>query len=345
MTADPAVAGVAWDAATLLEEAASLLGQVTSGRPVGEVFRSVVDRLHERFPGSVCGSGGLDHFGRLDLCFPTLARPAELAVGEASIADPEVLGTEPCCILGPAADPRCAKFAHVLAELNVRSLWAHPLLGPLDPLDREHAIGASPVLGALVVMTPEARCPDDRELAYLDRCAKLLALALEREGLRARLEHGALHDELTGLPNRRRMMEELDRAHPSGRLGVLLIDLDRFKDVNDTHGHAAGNDVLCAVADALARPLPGGSVAGRHGGDEFSVALLDTDAAGLEAAAAEVCTRVREHLRRIDVAHATSVSVGATVADPAEPLSAALERADQALYSVKDRGRDGYAVV
>jgi diguanylate cyclase (GGDEF)-like protein len=167
----------------------------------------------------------------------------------------------------------------------------------------------------------------------------------ERKLAEQRLSFLANHDELTGLPNRRRMMEELHRAQPSGRLGVLLIDLDRFKDVNDTHGHAAGNDVLCTVADALARPLPGGSMAGRHGGDEFSVALFDTDAAGIEAAASEVCARVRENLRRSVVATETSASVGGTVVDPAEPLSAAIERADQALYAAKDRGRDCYAVL
>jgi diguanylate cyclase (GGDEF)-like protein len=98
------------------------------------------------------------------------------------------------------------------------------------------------------------------------------------------------------------------------------------------------------VADALARPLPGGSVAGRHGGDEFSVALLDCDAAALADAAAEVCARVRSHLGRLAVAAGTSVSVGATLVRPDEPVGAALERADQALYSVKDRGRDGFAV-
>lgn len=166
----------------------------------------------------------------------------------------------------------------------------------------------------------------------------------DRKLAEQRLAFLAHHDELTGLPNRRRMMEELHRAQPSGRLGVLLIDLDRFKHVNDTFGHAAGNDVLCTVADALVRPLPGGSVASRHGGDEFSIALFDTDAAGLGAVAAEVCARVREHLRRSDIADATSASVGGTMVDPAEPLSAALERADQALYAAKDRGRDGYSV-
>jgi diguanylate cyclase (GGDEF)-like protein len=166
----------------------------------------------------------------------------------------------------------------------------------------------------------------------------------QRKIAEQRLSFLAHHDELTGLPNRRRVMETLSAQQPTGRLGVLLLDLDNFKLVNDTHGHNAGNDVLCAVADALSRPLPGGALAGRHGGDEFCVALLDVDAHPIEAAAAEVYERVRTRLSRTSVAGAASVSVGGTRVAADEPLGLAMQRADEALYAVKHTGRDGYLI-
>jgi len=169
-------------------------------------------------------------------------------------------------------------------------------------------------------------------------------LITERKLAEQRLAHLAHHDELTGLANRRRLTEALTAAQPTGRLGLLLVDLDRFKTVNDTFGHAAGNQVLRVVADALMRPLGVDALAGRYGGDEFCVALFDCDADLLRRAAAGATARTREHLARLPSARGTSVSVGATLVSPHEPLNTAVQRADDALYAVKRAGRDGLRV-
>ena len=192
----------------------------------------------------------------------------------------------------------------------------------------------------------------------------LLALvALRRGALRARrdlsslrattseLRHLADHDALTGLPNRRRFEEELARhlAHvrrygPEG--AVLVLDLDCFKPVNDTFGHAAGDRLLVRVASVLRQRLRATDVVARLGGDEFAVLLPRVDRAGAAAVASSLVETVRAEAPTAD-ASAVTASVGALAFD-AETLASApasvLAAADLAMYDAKAAGGDGWAL-
>ena len=156
-----------------------------------------------------------------------------------------------------------------------------------------------------------------------------------------RLVRLALHDGLTGLANRTLVQERLDealaRAARSGLpVGVVYLDLDRFKHVNDTLGHAAGDQLLVAVAERLTRVLRAGDTAGRLGGDEFLVVAGDVvDAAALG-----------EILRRVETALATPIRVegadvvvgascGAVLSRPGESPDTLVRRADAAMYAAK----------
>lgn len=168
----------------------------------------------------------------------------------------------------------------------------------------------------------DASVATGRELRELRaQCARLAArvAALEAELRAAR--HAATHDPLTGLLNRAGLIEAWPQR-PSGAL-LALIDLDRFKEVNDTYGHAAGDALLVALA-AWVQQAP---AAARLGGDEFAV-VLDGDPALLPAA-------VSAHLPGGQVITA-QLSVGLTPA--VGPLEDALERADAAMYVAKRRG-------
>src|SRR5207249_9481220 len=107
----------------------------------------------------------------------------------------------------------------------------------------------------------------------------------DRKRTERRLKNLADHDPLTGVLNRRRFDEELLRAILSmrsrgGRAALCLLDLDRFKDVNDTYGHKTGDDVLVAVGGVLRDRLRGTDVVARLGGDEFAVLLFEVDESG-----------------------------------------------------------------
>jgi diguanylate cyclase (GGDEF)-like protein len=164
----------------------------------------------------------------------------------------------------------------------------------------------------------------------------------------AQAEAIARHDALTGLANRRLFHETLTEAlksrRPHDQFAVLLIDLDRFKPVNDVHGHAAGNAVLCAIADRLRALVPPDSTVARLGGDEFA-ALLPYN--GDRDALARVVEQIIAGVRHPIPWRAGQVEVGATVgialagADDSDP-DALLHAADVAMYQGKREGRGAF---
>jgi diguanylate cyclase (GGDEF)-like protein len=168
----------------------------------------------------------------------------------------------------------------------------------------------------------------------------------ELERALVQLQAIATRDELTGLPNRRQMQalmdQELLRSQRQGYdFCIALLDLDHFKRVNDAHGHAAGDAVLCAFASAAQASLRATDVLARWGGEEFLVLLPDTTTppalSGME--------RLREQVTamRLPFGSATlqvTVSIGLTTHRPGDTLAQTLERADALLYQAKSEGRN-----
>jgi diguanylate cyclase (GGDEF)-like protein len=172
----------------------------------------------------------------------------------------------------------------------------------------------------------------------------------ERKRLELELERRAARDPLTGLANRALFAADLKRAlaraaRDGGRLAVMLVDLDRFKEVNDTYGHAVGDALLVEVAHRLEGAVREGDLVARLGGDEL--AGLATGSAhdhGFGAHAERIVARLAEPLRLGDLELAPSASLGLAV-HPDEPGGPEdlLAAADRALYAAKAAGRGGWA--
>jgi diguanylate cyclase len=162
----------------------------------------------------------------------------------------------------------------------------------------------------------------------------------------ARLDRMLRTEPLSGLATRQHWVEvagrELERCRRSGATaGVILLDIDGFKDINDRLGHAAGDDVIRAIGQIMQRTLRPPDLACRYGGDEFAVLLPQTGAAGAMIAA----ERIRDALDGLRVASSPALrctaSMGAAELGPATPSPAeALEEADRALYRAKSAGRN-----
>ncbi|MDO9236763.1 MAG: GGDEF domain-containing protein [Aquabacterium sp.] len=163
----------------------------------------------------------------------------------------------------------------------------------------------------------------------------------------AEIKRITLHDTLTGLPNRQFMLErieaERDRAALTGsHFSVVLLDLDHFKKINDTHGHHVGDEALVSFALAAGQALRGTDIIGRWGGEEFVVLMLDTAPAPLGVLGLD---RVRALLAETPASQAVPAlrvqfSAGIVGATGGETLAQLMDLADQALYQAKAQGRN-----
>ncbi len=211
------------------------------------------------------------------------------------------------------------------------------------------APGSGELVGSLTVLHRIAVDLPSTDLDLVQRAMNLAAIAIERARFEAALEYQALYDPLTDLPNRallsRRIQESLEglARERVGGVAVLFIDLDRFKVINDSEGHAIGDLVLQQVAERFRHLLGSGETLGRFGGDEFMVVCHHL---GGESQAADAAHRFAEQLHEPIVLadaseHFVTASIGvAFTADPSVPAESLIRNADVAMYRAKDQGRN-----
>lgn len=240
----------------------------------------------------------------------------------------------------PRATRLLALFAvALLGSVMLVMSQLHPLR--FDPVvERLHFVIVAAVLPTLSLLAGQLSTLRKR----MKQQAADLQQALER------IQRLATRDELTGLYNRRHLRDELAREAERAQrqrapLALCLIDVDHFKPINDRHGHALGDEVLCGLSDLLLRLTRTGDILGRWGGEEFLLLLPATPL----AQAAEVVDRLRAAAGAAMVSASlpelrVSFSAGLAPVDAVDSIEAALELADRALYRAKAEGRDRVCV-
>jgi diguanylate cyclase (GGDEF)-like protein/PAS domain S-box-containing protein len=218
-----------------------------------------------------------------------------------------------------------------------------------EPLRAEYRMAARD--GTEIWVRDEAfSMPDDGDSGH--RVSQgLLVDTTDRKRIESKLIHDALHDPLTGLANRVLLRDHLERAvarldRSPGRVALLFVDLDDFKRVNDAFGHAAGDDILCRVAERLLGAVRSEDVVGRQSGDEFAILLGriqdDDELATLaERILAELRRPIQLGGRSIMISGSIGIAIAEEAAFPPEDL---LIRADGAMYAAKAAGKGAYAV-
>ncbi|ODS61869.1 MAG: diguanylate cyclase [Acidovorax sp. SCN 65-108] len=240
----------------------------------------------------------------------------------------------PVVVTDITTDPLWADYRTLFEPSGMRACWSSPIC--------DHA---GKVIGTFAFYFREPRAPDALHHRLVDVCLHLCALAIERNATRQRIHQLAFFDELTGLPNRAMFRSSAERALASLRQedhpgAVLFIDLDRFKQVNDTLGHAAGDALLCEVAKRLTQCLRARDLIGRLAGDEFVLLLSECSTGQVVQMAQSILQEMARPMDLHGQAHVCHASIGiAMFPDDGDAIDTLLRHADQAMVQAKSDHR------
>lgn len=200
-----------------------------------------------------------------------------------------------------------------------------------------------------------AKEASDMVLSFGFVCAMAWLYEYMRDGHEQDLENAMVTDELTGVANRRRfnevLAEEIARCDRyGGAFGLLVLDLDRFKQVNDNHGHPVGDELLKEFAELVREELRETDYFARLGGDEFAIIAPELDGDSQDISAWKAVTTIADRLCKavethdFDVEYDVTTSIGATIYEKDDDAKSVFQRADDALYQAKEDGRNRFEV-
>jgi diguanylate cyclase (GGDEF)-like protein/PAS domain S-box-containing protein len=246
---------------------------------------------------------------------------------------------EPVIVAEARTDPLWADYQDLAAAHGLRSCWSTPILS--------HDGG---VRGVFAMYSKEAREPSPVEMRLIDIATHMAGIAIERKRAEDRIRFMANHDALTGLPNRALLNDRLSQALLYAQrydrwVTVAFVDLDNFKNINDSLGHNAGDELLKAVAKRMVACLRATDTVVRIGGDEFVILLFDQPKSAeiISATVRKIAAAIAEPicLEGHDLRVTSSFGV-ANYPDDGTDAEALLASADAAMYRAKEMGRDNF---
>lgn len=325
----------------LLQVEGEIAGVIREPAPTGEIIERCIRRVCElmNWAGGVHlvqlpGAAGLtiqECAGQPDLTQALSVLQAPLSTSEESIEGEVWRSAQPAWLHDLDQEPGFSRRWRTAASQQKAAL--------LVPLVNER----QEVQSLLVLFSPVSFQSPGLIQPLADVLSRSVSQYLQHKQAEERLLHASLHDALTELPNRIYLTHLLDEAVRAQRqVAVLYVDLDRYKFINDTLGHPVGDQVLIEVARRLKEALRRTDLAGRIGGDEFILLLMDlADREQIEAMARKVLQAIERPFVLMDRAYFLSASIGiALTPDDGGDAQELIRAADYAMYRVKAEGRN-----
>lgn len=317
---------------------------LANDRPLKEVMALICAGIETIAPDAVAGATLVDPDGCLQPLAGARLPPAYLQALQGMRVGP---GAGACAAAAYRAEsvmvervdaaPLWAPFARLLAPAGLLSCWSNPVL-----------LSDGRVAGTLDLYFRDRHAPDNHHAHVVDHGLRLCGLAIERHEAQLRIVQLAYLDTLTGLPNRAWLHQRIRQCLTGARRGggktaFMVMDLNRFKEVNDTWGHPTGDRLLIEVARRLQRQLRPGDMVARLGGDEFVILLPDCEPAGAAAVAERVIGAMSEPVSIGELSFRVSISIGISFyPDHGVDEDSLLKHADAAMYEAKDAGAGAY---
>lgn len=328
---------------------ARLLEMIARGQPLDVVLNAVVRLVEEQLNDVKGAVMLLDEDSKrlsggaapgLSPSYVQLIDGLEIGPSRGSCGTAAWLGA-PVTVADVQADPLWEPYRELGSLFGFRSCWSTPII-----------VAGARVLGTFALYSPTKREPTMLELELMAMATDLAGIAIERAENERRIRHLAHHDPLTGLPNRTLFWSQFNRSlHEAQRenrkVTVAYIDLDNFKSINDTLGHAAGDKVLKALSDRMARCIRASDLIVRLGGDEFAIVFSnpDGDRSGVLRRLDKLRSLISEPVWLGETSIGATCSMGvAFYPEDGELAEDLLASADRAMYEAKELGRDRLTV-
>ncbi|MBC9882082.1 EAL domain-containing protein [Bradyrhizobium sp. INPA01-394B] len=308
--------------------------------PISDIADRLCRRVEEIAPDVVCSLLHVDAAGLIHpLGGPSLPEDYSRALDGIAIG-PSVgsCGTaafygEPVLATDLDTDPRWQPYKAMPLAIGLRACWSTPVKAK-----------DGRVIATFAFYYREPRAPSNWHRRIVNACVDLAAFAIERKEARAEIARLAYHDILTGLPNRAQLRHlittAIDACPTGGHVALAFLDVDHFKDVNDTLGHAAGDELLIQLAQRLRDQIGPDDMLGRLGGDEFVILLPHRNAESAERVAAGITEALAAPLRLGSKLMPMSASIGISLyPDHATDIDTLMQQADAAMYMAKQAGR------
>lgn len=322
-----------------------MLEQLTGGVPLPEILYQASIKLESIVPDGICSILLID---QQEQCLRIGAAPhlpdfyneavngLKIGIGVGSCGNTAATG-ERTIVQEIASHPYWKNFLAIAKQADLASCWSEPIL-----------TNGNQVIGTFAIYHHTPSTPDQHQLELLQMAAHFIAIAIERKNAEERIQFLAHFDVLTSLPNRETLE---DRAQYLIRLAkrnndvlaVMFLDLDHFKDINDSLGHSIGDALLMQVATRLRSLLREEDTLSRLGGDEFILLLPESDASG----AAQVAQKIISELARPYEIEQYELNITASVGIAIYPhdgvnFEVLSKSADTAMYCAKQEGRNAF---